>query len=64
LAILQNLNILINISTAPGSGFTSFKVLSSEMDLAEIRFIRKAFIKERHGGFLEKCPVPHPVRDL
>ncbi len=27
------------------------KVMSSEMNPAEIRFSRKAFIKERHGGF-------------
>ncbi len=33
------------------------KVLSSEMDLAEIRFIRMTFIKEPRGG-LEKSAHP------
>jgi hypothetical protein len=34
------------------------KVLSSEIDPAEIRFIRKAFIKERGVEFLEKFARP------
>jgi hypothetical protein len=34
------------------------KILSSEMDPAEIRFIRKAFIEERGTKLLEKSGRP------
>jgi hypothetical protein len=41
------------------------KVLSSEMDLTEIKFIRKAFIEERGAEiFLINLPIPHLVRAL
>ncbi len=45
----------------------------SEMELAEIRFIRKAFIKERgaevfyikiHPILIKNPPYPHPVKKL
>ncbi len=37
--------------------------LSSDMDPGEIRFVRKAFIKERGTEvFLLNPPIPHPVR--
>jgi hypothetical protein len=38
------------------------KILSSEMDSAKIRFILKAFMKERWSS--EKSAVPHPVKAL
>jgi hypothetical protein len=46
------------------------KVLSSEMDLAEIRFVQKAFIKERgaevffikiHPALIKNPSYPHPL---
>ena len=41
------------------------KVLTSGMILAEIRFIRKIFIKKRNcGGFPKNLPVPHLVKAL
>jgi hypothetical protein len=48
------------------------KVLSGEMDLAEIRFIQKAFIKKRgaevfikiHPTLIKNPPYPHPVKAL
>ncbi len=48
------------------------KVLSSEKDLAEIRLIQKAFIKERgaedlikiHPTLIKNPPYPHPVKEL
>jgi hypothetical protein len=41
------------------------KVLSSEMDLAEIRLILKVVIKERGAEvFRKNPPIPHPVRSL
>jgi hypothetical protein len=41
------------------------KVLSSEMDPAEIRFIPKVVIKEKGAEvFRQNLPVPHPVRAL
>ncbi len=39
------------------------KVLPSEIDPAEIRFIRKAFIKERGAEFLEKFARPPSWRE-
>ncbi len=38
------------------------KVLSSEMDSAEIRLIRLIFIKGRGAAVLKNSSVPHPVR--
>jgi hypothetical protein len=47
------------------SGIFALKALTSEMDRTKIRFIRKAFIKERGAEvFLEKSARPHPVRAL
>jgi hypothetical protein len=40
--------------------FGSLKVLSSEMDLAEIRFVRKSFIKERGSEVFRKIR-PSPI---
>jgi hypothetical protein len=40
------------------------KVLSSKMDPAKIRLIRKVFIKERGAEVFRKIPVPHLVRAL
>jgi hypothetical protein len=42
------------------------KVLSGEMDLAEIRLIRLVIIKERetHRRFLEKFALLHPLKAL
>jgi hypothetical protein len=41
------------------------KVLSSEMDTAEIRLIRKVVIKERGAAFFKKNPpAPHLLRAL
>jgi hypothetical protein len=37
---------------------TSLKLLSSEMDLAEIRFIRKTLLKREARRFLEKSARP------
>jgi hypothetical protein len=39
-------------------------ILSSEMDLAGIRFIRKAFIKEQGAEVLKYPSFLHPVRAL
>ncbi len=41
------------------------KELSSEMDLAKIRLIRKVLIKERGAVvFWKNPPVPYPVKAL
>jgi hypothetical protein len=42
------------------------KILSSKTDPVEIRFIRKALIKERGEEVFrrKKSPVPHPVRAI
>ncbi len=43
----------------------NLKVLSSEMDQAESRLIRYAFLKGNvTAGFLKNPPVPHRVRAL
>jgi hypothetical protein len=60
-------NVLPEFSTTTGKRtfHLGLKVLSSEMDPAEIRFIRKAFVKEKGADvFRKNPPVPHPVRAL
>jgi hypothetical protein len=43
----------------------NLKVLSSEMDPAEIRLIRQIFIKGSvMGAFYKNPPTPHPPRAL
>jgi hypothetical protein len=40
------------------------KVLSSNIDRAEIDAFERPLLEERRGDFLDKSPVPNPVRAL
>ncbi len=66
-AVWMNKSILLQVyvRNVINFFFLSLKVLSSEMDPANIRLIRQIFIKGRGAAFFQKNPpVPHCLKAL